>query len=226
MHLRAILLSWALLLGGTTAEAAIRTLEVDSRLVECSGVGKMQCMRVRDAADQPWRLFHGQIEGFTFEPGYRYRLTVEEIAVANPPADASAIRTVLREQVRKVAVEPPADPFAGKTWRLYELLPEAGGAVRQPTAMITLAIDTPAGQAAGKGGCNRWFATAAIDGLNLKLSGMGATMMACPEPAMEEERAFFDALGRTEGYAVGDEGTSLTLNLTGGGLLRFRELID
>jgi heat shock protein HslJ len=226
MRLRAILTLTALLLGSRAGEATLRTLEVDSRLVECSGVGQMQCMRVRDAADQPWRLFHGEIEGFAFEPGYRYKLTVEDIPVANPPADASAVRTVLREQVRKVAVEPPADPFAGKTWRLFELLPEAGGIVRQPNALITLAIDTPAGRAAGKGGCNNWFATATIDGLKLKLTGMGATMMACPPPQMEDERAFFEALGRTEGYAVGDEGTSLTLTLTGGGLLRFRDLID
>ncbi len=226
MLLRPLLVALALLLGGRTAEAALRTIDVDSKLVECSGVAKTQCMRIRDGADEPWRLFHGQIEGFSFEPGYRYRLSVEEIPVADPPADASAVRTVLREQVRKVAVEPPADPFAGKTWRLFELLPAAEGAVRRPTAMITLAIDTPAEQASGQGGCNRWFATAAIDGRNLKLTGMGATMMACPPPAMEEERAFFDALGRTEGYVVGDDGTSLTLTLAGGGLLRFRELID
>ena len=72
-------------------------------------------------SDQPWRLFHGAIEGFDFAPGYRYRLQVEEIAVADPPADGSSLRTVLREMVRRVAVEPPADPFAGKVWRLFEL---------------------------------------------------------------------------------------------------------
>ena len=220
-----LILGLALMCGGR-AEAALRTIEVDSRLAECSGVGPMQCLQVRDAADQPWRLFYGQIEGFTFEPGYRYRLQVEEIPVANPPADGSSIRTVLREQTRKVAMEPPADPFAAKTWRLFELVPKAGAPALRPESMITLAIDTPAGQAAGKGGCNRWFATAAIDGRNLKLSGMGATMMACPPPQMEEERAFFDALGRTESYAIEDEGTGLTLILAEGGLLRFRELID
>lgn len=226
MGMRAVVAAFALILAGTVAEASLRTIEVDSRLVECTGVGRMQCMRVRDAADQPWRPFYGQIEGFTFEPGYRYRLKVEEVPVANPPADASSIRTVLREQIRKVAVEPPADPFAAKTWRLFELVPTAGAPAMQPQAMITLAVDTPAGRAAGKGGCNRWFATAAIDGLALKLTGMGATMMACPPPAMEEERAFLDGLARTESYAVGDEGTSLTLMLAEGGLMRFRELID
>ena len=106
--------------------------------------------------------------------------------------------------VRKVAVEPPADPFAGKTWRLYELRPRAEAETRRPTSMITLAIDTPAERAAGKGGCNNWFATAKVRGLALELTGMGATMMACPPPAMDEERAFLEAIGRTQAYGVED----------------------
>lgn len=206
------------------ARAATRTLEVDSRLVECAGVGPQQCMRVRDVGQSDWQTFHGQIEGFTFEPGYRYRLQVEEVPVENPPADGSSIRTVLVEMVRKLAVEPPADPFAGKVWRLYELRPRADAEILRPTAMITLAIDAPMEKASGKGGCNQWFATAKVHGLELAFSGMGATMMACPAPAMDEERAFFDAIGRTRGYAVEEDG--LTLTLSEGGVMRFRELID
>ena len=45
-----------------------------------------------------------------------------------------------------------------------------------------------------------------------------------PPPAMDEERAFFDAIGRTQGYAVDEHG--LTLTLSDGGVMRFRELID
>lgn len=226
--MRAAVLALALAVGlgpaALPARAELRMIEVDSRQVDCVGVAPAKCLRVRDASDQPWRLFHGAIEGFAFEPGYRYRLQVEEIAVADPPADGSSLRTVLREMVRKVAVEPPADPFAGKVWRLFEL--QAGGPALQPTALITLAIDAPGGRASGKGGCNNWFATAAVDGPNLKLTGMGATMMACPPPALEEERAFLDALGRVQGYVVADDGLGLTLTLAGGGQLRFGQLID
>ena len=63
------------------AWAATRMLEVDSRLVECSGVARTQCLRVRGVGESDWRTFHGQIENFTFEPGYRYRLEVEEFPV-------------------------------------------------------------------------------------------------------------------------------------------------
>jgi heat shock protein HslJ len=228
--MRAAFLAFALAVGlgpaALPARAELRTIEVDSRQVDCVGVAPAKCLRVRDAFDQPWRLFHGAIEGFAFEPGYRYRLRVEELAVANPPADGAALRTVLREMVRKVAVEPPADPFAGKVWRLVELQAAAAGPALRPDALITLAIDTPGGRASGKGGCNNWFATAAVAGRNLKLTGMGATMMACEPPALAEERAFLDALGRVQGYEVADDGLGLTLTLAGGGRLRFGQLID
>ena len=130
----------------TPAWAVTRTLEVDSRLVECTGVAPMQCMRVRDAGETDWRVFHGEIENFAFEPGYRYLLQVEELPVENPPADGGSIRTMLVEMIRKLAVEPPADPFAGKVWRLHELQPRGDAELLRPEAMITLAIDTPGGQ--------------------------------------------------------------------------------
>lgn len=206
------------------ALAVPRMLEVDSRLVECAGVGQQQCMRVRDVGEEDWRAFHGQIEGFAFEPGYRYRLQVEEFPVENPPTDAGSVRTVLVEMVRKLAVEPPADPFAGKVWRLYELQPRGDAELLRPSSTITLAIDASVEKASGKGGCNAWFATAKIHGLELAFSGMGATMMACPAPAMDEEHAFFDAIGRTQGYAVEEDG--LTLTLSEGGVMRLRELLD
>ena len=204
--------------------AAPRSIEVDSRLVDCIAVGPTKCLRVRDRDGEPWHLFYGQIEGFTFEPGYRYLLQVDEIPVPNPPADSSAIRTVLVEMVRKLAVEPPADPFAGKVWRLHHMEAGEGAAPFQPQAMMTLAVDTPAGRASGKGGCNRWFGSAVVEGPKLTLAGMGATMMSCPPKDMEEERAFLTALSRTAGYMVDEHG--LTLTLQGGGQLRFRELLD
>ena len=115
--------------GVLPATAAPRTIEVDSQLVDCVAVGPTKCLRVRDRR-RAVALFHGQIEGFTFEPGYRYRLQVERFRFPTLQPTASSIRTVLCEIVRKLAVEPPADPFAGKVWRLYR------AAARRPTPML------------------------------------------------------------------------------------------
>ena len=72
-----------------------KVLEVAPQQVACSGVGKMSCLQVRSAPDQPWTLLYQQIEGFEFKPGVSYRLRVREEAVPNPPADAPATRLIL-----------------------------------------------------------------------------------------------------------------------------------
>ena len=48
-------------------------------------------------------------------------------------------------------------------------------------------------RATGSGGCNRFTGSYSVEGHQLKLGQIAATMMACLE-GMEEERAFFDAL--------------------------------
>ena len=63
-----------------------------------------------------------------------------------------------------------------------------------------------------------------LTGTQLSLSGIGATQMACPPPAMDEEAVYLAALERVTGYAV--DGRVLSLTLVGGGRLRYRELLD
>ena len=79
------------------------TLYINSQLVDCVGVGPMQCMQVRNDEQQAWSLFYQQIEGFQFEPGYRYRLTVSKEQLTDVPADASSLRSQLIKVVSKVA---------------------------------------------------------------------------------------------------------------------------
>ena len=63
---------------------------VDSERVPCNaGAGRAMCYQVRDSAAQPWQLWYGDITGFNFQPGVRYRLRVVEVRDPNPPADAS-----------------------------------------------------------------------------------------------------------------------------------------
>jgi len=53
----------------------------------------------------------------------------------------------------------------------------------------------------GTGGCNRYFAavTGGVPG-ELSFSGMGATRMACPEPAMDLERRYLNVLASASSY--------------------------
>lgn len=62
------------------------------------------CYQVRDSASQPWQLWHGEIAGFNFQPGMRYRLRVVEVEDPNPPADPSGLRWVLDRGVEQKIV--------------------------------------------------------------------------------------------------------------------------
>ncbi|RQO67117.1 hypothetical protein DBR44_17680 [Aquitalea sp. FJL05] len=71
-------------------------LYVSSQRKNCSaGAGQMQCLQVRSSENQPWQLFYGEIEGFTPQPDTAYYLKLRYETVQNPPADASAVRTIL-----------------------------------------------------------------------------------------------------------------------------------
>jgi hypothetical protein len=68
-------------------------LYVAPNRVPCVGVGPMECLLVRYAADGEWEAFYDAIEGFSFDPGYHYTLLVRRSTVAEPvAADASSIR--------------------------------------------------------------------------------------------------------------------------------------
>lgn len=82
-------------------DAMIKTLYVNSRLVDCEGAGPQKCLQVRTSPDQEWELFYDRIQGFTFEPGHTYVLRVEETTVDDPPADASSLQYRLVETVSK-----------------------------------------------------------------------------------------------------------------------------
>jgi hypothetical protein len=69
----------------------VLAVEVAPQRVTCVGVDVQQCLQVRPAAGAPWQLFYDHVEGFDFEPGFRYRLLVARRPVADPPADASSV---------------------------------------------------------------------------------------------------------------------------------------
>ncbi|HEX7877942.1 MAG TPA: YbaY family lipoprotein [Candidatus Eisenbacteria bacterium] len=54
----------------------------------------------------------------------------------------------------------------------------------------------------GNGGCNKLFGTYRVNGDSLLFSGLGGTLMACPEPGMSNERLLNEVLTKTTNYRV------------------------
>ncbi|HNV01603.1 MAG TPA: DUF4377 domain-containing protein [archaeon] len=73
----------------------IKTFEIGPKLIDCQGVGPMKCMVVNGGN------FYNQIEGFTFEEGYNYTISVTTDKIENPPADGSSIKYTLIKVISK-----------------------------------------------------------------------------------------------------------------------------
>ncbi|KVG29118.1 DUF4377 domain-containing protein [Burkholderia diffusa] len=78
-----------------------RTVYVAPQAARCTGVASMECLQVRGSPAEPWRLWYAGIEGLAYQPGYQYVLEVDEYRVAQPPADGSSIRWVLKRVVER-----------------------------------------------------------------------------------------------------------------------------
>jgi len=76
-------------------------LYVSAEAPPCAGVGPRTCLFIREDPDADWEFFYDPIEGFVWEPGYEYRLSVFRTTVLNPPADGSIYRYVLLEVLEK-----------------------------------------------------------------------------------------------------------------------------
>lgn len=94
-------------------------LRIASQMVDCVGVVPQKCLLVETVAEnrgpidssinQPdWHYFYQTIEGFEYQPGYEYQLSVQVMPESfdqNEVTDRSSIRYQLIKIISKVAGE-------------------------------------------------------------------------------------------------------------------------
>jgi hypothetical protein len=86
---------------------------VGPELADCLGVGPQKCYQVKARPEDEYRLFYSPIQGFQYEPGYEYQITVLVERVNNPPADASALSYRLVEVISKTPAAEAAPAASG-----------------------------------------------------------------------------------------------------------------
>lgn len=96
----------------------------------------------------------------------------------------------------------PADLLTGGAWRITAL---GDATLVEPERLSLNFLD--AGRVAGSGGCNRIGGGFSLTGEGLQFGPMASTMMACPEPLMEQERRMLDALEHVAAFDVDGHGT-------------------
>lgn len=87
---------------------------------------------------------------------------------------------------------------------------------------ITIEFTSDEARFGGSAGCNRYFGGYAVEGNNLSVPGpVGSTMMACPEPIMDQEQQYLSTLEGAETFEI-EDGT-LTIFSSANRLLVFSE---
>jgi heat shock protein HslJ/uncharacterized lipoprotein YbaY len=99
----------------------------------------------------------------------------------------------------------PSNDLAGTSWTLASL----NGADPLADVEVTMYFGAD-GSLAGSDGCNRFTTSYTVDGDTITINPNGAsTMMACPEPVMQQSAAFMAALGSAATFSI--DGSTLAL---------------
>jgi len=133
--------------------------------------------------------------------------------VLNPLAPAQPVLIVTNRFVTQAdqasASSEPASPAAPPaildvTWSATSIRGAPVLARSHPT--LAIGRDMRAG---GSTGCNSWFAQVELNGDAVHFGQIGATLIACPEPVTQQEKAFTEALSLSGRWQL--SGDTLTL---------------
>ncbi len=78
---------------------------INDQLVDCVGVAPMKCMQVKSSPTGSWQFFYGHIDGFDYEEGYEYTISVLKTNISQPPADGSSVKYSLIKIINKTKTE-------------------------------------------------------------------------------------------------------------------------
>lgn len=200
------------------------TIWVKEDKASCQGVAPMECFQVKyNSKDTGWQLFYGIIDGFKYQEGYRYSLSVKKYKVANPPADAPAYKYKLVKILSRKKVATGSEqywPYIYKNnWKLIQL-----NGVDITNGKANIIFIQKDKRFSGSGGCNRMMGTFTTMGNKISFGAAASTKMMCmDENTMKLESGLLAAISNGEyTFDVADQ----ALNFYKGGKIIMMFAVD
>ncbi|MFU8811571.1 MAG: META domain-containing protein [Balneolaceae bacterium] len=113
-------------------------------------------------------------------------------------------------QLQQVATDPVFPPLTDQEWtltRLYDREEDSRERERHPGLQFEASMQ----RVFGSGGCNRFNGSFSLNGPEISFINIASTKMACPDPQMELEQMFFNALNNTRQFQVNPQEQTLRL---------------
>ena len=178
---------------------------IGPELVDCQGEGPQKCMLMKENKVEDWQFFYDQIEGFNYEGGYNYEITVTVEENPNPPAGGSSLRWILVDVISKTSVENTtgSTSFEGTLWVLDEYR-NVEGSLAPGLQDTTVTAEFSDGEVSGSSGCNSYNTQYEIEGESIMIGPIAVTRKYCSEPEgiMEQESQYLTALQNAVTYNI------------------------
>jgi heat shock protein HslJ len=101
----------------------------------------------------------------------------------------AAVAFVSLKDMRPIAESSASTVFTGVDWLPVSI----GGETVETDSKLSVRFEDN-GKVSGYGGCNSFFSTYTVNDSSIEIGPIGATRMACPDPQMNREIRFFEAL--------------------------------
>ena len=174
---------------------------VNSAKADCVGVAPMSCLQVQKGdsiGTNSWEYFYSPIEGFNYEPGNIYTISVKQTQLPKSqiPADGSSLKFELIEVLDKAQ-----DPLLALN-DVYVVIEILGSEITKDTLSKTptMEIFVSERRVTGTNGCNIYYAT--IEHLTeseISFSPAGTTRMMCADMTIPD--SFDKAITEVSGYS-------------------------
>lgn len=100
-----VILGWLVGTACGSSDSKQGIMLVDHYRVPCVGENLRLCLRASELDGSDYWYFYDYIEGFDYQWGHRYALSVEVTEIENPPQDASSARYELIEIISDEVID-------------------------------------------------------------------------------------------------------------------------
>jgi heat shock protein HslJ len=157
-----------------------KTFYVADRIIQCgAGFGLHDCLQVKEKKKDSWQGFFPKVEGFNYEEGYEYKITVSVTDAGKVRPDQSGLNYKLLKVVsKKKTTYNPAAKLEGRKWILISMH-DNDHTIRLKDSTIYLELHVKDNRLSGHGVCNSMKGKLSADGKNISFSEIAFTKMLC-----------------------------------------------